>query len=60
MEVREGSIVIVRGGFGIEEPQEVTVEEFDEKNGRTLICYTDNNGDGRWAYLYQIERIVRY
>ena len=54
-----GDRVIVRGGFGQEPPETVTVEEIDEKNGRPLICYTDASGAGRWAYFDQIVRVVK-
>ena len=38
-EIREGSVVIVKGGFGQELPKEVVVEEVhaDIKNGRAGI-----------------------
>ena len=55
MKVREGSIVIVKGGFGLESSKKVVVEGIDEKNGRPLIDYED-----RWAYFSQIEKVVKY
>jgi hypothetical protein len=56
-EVREGSVVIVRGAFGTGQPQTVTVTEVEEdvKNGRPGICY-----DESWAYLTQVDRVVQY
>jgi hypothetical protein len=53
--VREGSVVVVRGGFGTEPPKRVVVEGVDEKNGRPLIDYED-----RWAYVSQIIRVIKY
>ena len=56
-DLREGSVVIVRGAFGQARPREVVVEavEADIKNGRPGIDY-----DGSWAYLTQIDRVVSY
>jgi hypothetical protein len=56
-DIREGSVVIVRGAFGTGRPQEVVVEavEADIKNGRPGIDY-----DGSWAYLTQVDRVVQY
>jgi hypothetical protein len=56
-DIREGSVVIVRGAFGTGRPQEVIVEavEADIKNGRPGIDY-----DGSWAYLTQVDRVVQY
>jgi hypothetical protein len=56
-DIREGSVVIVRGDFGNGRPQQVVVEavEADIKNGRPGIDYADS-----WAYLTQVERVVTY
>ena len=56
-DIREGSIVIVRGDFGSGKPQRVVVEavEADIKNGRPGIDY-----EGSWAYLTQVDRVVTY
>jgi hypothetical protein len=56
-DIREGSIVIVRGDFGQGRPREVVVEgvEEDIKNGRPGIDY-----EGSWAYLHQVDRVVQY
>jgi hypothetical protein len=56
-DIREGSVVIVRGAFGTGQPQRVTVTEVEEdvKNGRPGICY-----DESWAYLTQVDRVVQY
>jgi hypothetical protein len=56
-DIREGSVVIVRGNFGTGVPQKVTVAvvEEDVKNGRPGICY-----DESWAYLTQVDRVVTY
>ena len=56
-DIREGSVVIVRGDFGSGKPQRVVVEavEADIKNGRPGIDYADS-----WAYLTQVDRVVTY
>jgi hypothetical protein len=56
-DLREGSVVIVRGAFGTGPAERVTVEEVhsDVKNGRPGIDYA-----GSWAYLTQVERVVKY
>jgi hypothetical protein len=56
-DIREGSVVIVRGNFGNGTPQRVVVEEVHEdvKNGRPGIDY-----EGSWAYLTQVDRVVTY
>jgi len=56
-QIREGSVVIVRGDFGMGRPQQVVVEnvEADIKNGRPGIDYADS-----WAYLTQVDRVVTY
>ena len=61
-EIREGSVVIVRGGFGQELPKEVVVDEVhaDIKNGRSGIDYKESDGHGRWAYMDQVIKVVNY
>ena len=56
-DIREGSVVIVRGSFGTGPEERVKVEEVHEdiKNGRPGIDY-----DGSWAYLTQVQRVVSY
>jgi hypothetical protein len=56
-DIREGSRVIVRDNFGTGKPREVTVlgVEDDIKNGRPGIDYDDS-----WAYLTQVDRVVKY
>jgi hypothetical protein len=56
-DIREGSVVIVRGAFGTGPEQRVKVEEVHEdiKNGRPGIDY-----EGSWAYLSQVQRVVSY
>ena len=56
-DIRVGSRVIVRDNFGTGVPREVTVLDFDEdiKNGRPGIDYDDS-----WAYLTQVDRVVKY
>ena len=61
-EIREGSVVIVRGGFGQELPKRVVVEEVHEdiKNGRAGIDYRESDGNTRWAYLDQVQKVLFY
>ena len=56
-DIRAGSVVIVRGNSGAGHPQRVVVEavEDDIKNGRPGIDY-----DGSWAYLSQVDRVIKY
>lgn len=56
-DLREGSVVIVRGAFGTGPEERVRVEEVyeDVKNGRPGIDY-----EGSWAYLTQVVRVVQY
>jgi hypothetical protein len=56
-DIREGSVVIVRGSFGTGPEERVKVEEVHEdiKNGRPGIDY-----EGSWAYLSQVQRVVSY
>jgi hypothetical protein len=56
-DIREGSVVIVRGAFGTGPEERVKVEEVHEdvKNGRPGIDY-----EGSWAYLSQVQRVVQY
>jgi hypothetical protein len=56
-DIREGSVVIVRGNFGNGPEERVIVQEVEEdvKNGRPGICY-----DESWAYLSQVMRVVTY
>ena len=56
-DLREGSVVIVRGCFGTGPEERVKVEGLDRdiKNGRPGIDYA-----GSWAYLDQVMRVVQY
>jgi hypothetical protein len=56
-DLREGSVVIVRGAFGTGPEERVTIEGLDRdiKNGRPGIDY-----QGSWAYLSQVQRVVQY
>lgn len=58
----QGSVVVVRSGFGGDAPEVVTLTGFTEegKNGRNTIDYVDKDGDGRWAYTDQIQRVISY
>lgn len=61
-DIRVGSKVVVRGGFGSEAPRTVVVEGLDPdiKNGIAGIDYTDPVQGGRWCYISQIDRVVEY
>jgi hypothetical protein len=61
-QIRVGSKIRVRGGWGTEPARTVTVEgvDADIKNGRPGIDYTEPDGSGRWAYLSQVEQVVSY
>lgn len=56
-DIREGSVVIVRPAFGTGAPIKVTVREVlkDIKNNRPGIDY-----DSSWAYLTQVDSVVKY
>jgi hypothetical protein len=56
--VQVGMKVEVKGGFGTEKPEIVTVEELGSKNDRPLFFYTDKDNTPRWAYKTQIIRVV--
>jgi hypothetical protein len=61
-QIRVGSQVRVRGGWGTEPARTVTVEgvDADIKNGRPGIDYQDTDGTGRWAYLTQVDSVEVY
>ncbi len=60
-QIREGSIIKVRGGFGTEPAKRAVVTGVEEniKNGRPGIDYRCN-GDERWAYLDQVVEVETY
>ncbi len=61
-QLREGSVVYVRGAFVTGPAVKATVEsvESDIKNGRPGIDYVTEDGDNHWAYLDQIQAVYRY
>lgn len=63
-QVREGSVVYVRGNFGTGPAQRVVVTgvESDIKNGYPGIDYYPESdpSDQRWAYLDQVQSVYRY
>lgn len=62
-DIRVGSKVMVRGGFGREPAKlaEVTEVESDIKNGRPGIGYIEvSSGEDRWAYLDQVISVETY
>ena len=62
-QVREGSIVKVRGDFGSGPAVRATVVNTDSdiKNGQPGIDYTViATGDGHWAYLDQVVEVEKY
>lgn len=61
-DLREGSVVYVRGSFGNGAPVRATVIDVceDVKNGYPGIDYETADGEGYWAYLDQVVRIEKY
>lgn len=62
-DMRIGSKVIVRGNFGTGAPHTGIVDEIetDIKNGYPGIGYKiPGIAGGNWAYLSQVERVVKY
>lgn len=62
-QVRKGSIVKVRGGFGSHPAKRATVDCVDRniKNGQPGIDYTViATGDEHWAYLDQVVEVETY
>lgn len=64
-DVKEGSIVWVRTNFGTGKAVQAIVDEVDSdiKNGQPGIGYTLKDGGdkhGSWAYLTQVDRVVKY
>ena len=61
LKIREGSLVVIKGGFGSEAPKQVKVEDIGEKNGYMVFDYdTKPNGSGRWAYSDQIIKVIKF
>jgi alpha-D-ribose 1-methylphosphonate 5-triphosphate synthase subunit PhnL len=56
-DIRTGSIVVVRGDFGLGMSQLVSVDYVEDniKNGKPGITY-----DRSWAYLDQVVQVVKY
>ena len=52
----KGDDVYVRGGFGMEPPQLVTITGVGTKEGQTAYDYVDKNGENRWFYEWQIKK----
>ena len=62
-DLRVGSIVMVRGGFGTDAPVQARVDytDTDIKNGRPGIDYTVmKTGAELWAYITQVDSVVTY
>jgi hypothetical protein len=62
-DMREGSIVLVRGGFGNDPAVEATITAVcrDVKNGRAGVDYIVNaTQEKHWAYLDQVKRVITY
>ena len=55
-----GSVVVIKSGFGTERPEIVTLEGYEEDDGRATVNYTDRHGEGRWAYTDQIVKVISY
>lgn len=61
-QIKEGSVVWVMTNFGSGPRVKGTVtgKEEDVKHGQPGIDYTDEHGEGRWAYADQISGVVKY
>ena len=62
-DIRVGSTVMVRGDFGTGKPVKAKVEAVlkNIKNGHPGIDYViKSTGDERWAYLDQIDSVVKF
>jgi len=62
-DLREGSVVLVRGGFGSEAAVEATITCVcdDVKNGYPGVDYVVNKTqEMHWAYLDQVKRVITY
>jgi len=62
-QLRSGSKVLVRGGFGTTSAKRATVDNVEEdiKNSSPGINYTvDASGEQHWAYLEQVQRVLTY
>ena len=62
-DMQEDSIIVVKGGFGLEPAVRAVVEELDSegKNGRSIVAYKEiGTGDSRWAYLDQVVSVEQY
>jgi len=61
-QIREGSVVMVRGFFGTSPAVQARVTEVCEevKNGRPGIDYITQQGDAHWAYLDAVDSVVTY
>ena len=61
-DIKVGSIIIVRGNFGRELPKKARVTGIskDGKNGSAVIDYKDGGTWEMWAYLHQIDAVVKY
>ena len=60
--LREGSVIMIRGSWGGGPLVKATVDSVEEdiKNGCPGIDYTDENEECHWAYLSQIEEVIKY
>ena len=61
-DIRVGSRVVIRSGFGQEKPETVILAGIEPygKNGYDTVDYVDSKGQGRWAYLDQVVEILKY
>jgi len=60
-DLKNGAVVKLRPDFGLGSliTATVTAVESDIKNGRPGIDYTTTSGSSKWAYLDQIEKIIK-
>lgn len=58
-DLRQGSKIVLRPGFGNDPPIEVVVDDVFQviKNDRPGLTYDDGT---HWAYLHQVDRVLEY
>jgi hypothetical protein len=61
-QIREGSVVMIRGCFGTGPSVRARITEVCEevKNGRPGVDYVTEKGDSHWAYLDAVDSVVVY
>lgn len=61
-QLRPGSTVLIRADIGVGSSVEATVTHVTSsiKNGLPGIHYTTKTGQVQWAFLSQVERVVKF